>query len=84
VSRSEAAEAAAAGQARALAAKAFAQAERERVGGLRLLDAELERLCANSPAAASVIAAVGRDLATFGGSASAAHAGDGSPRGGGR
>ncbi|HZM82855.1 MAG TPA: hypothetical protein VFC19_44630 [Candidatus Limnocylindrales bacterium] len=62
LSRSEAGEAAAAGHARALAARAFAQAERERVGGLRLLDAELARLSASSPAAASVIAAVSRDL----------------------
>ena len=65
-SRSEAGEAAAAGRARSLAAQAFARAERERVGGLQLLDAELERLSASSPAAASVIAAVGRDLDAFG------------------
>ncbi len=55
-------EAAAAGRARAHAARVLARAERERVRGLRLLDAELERLSASSPAAASVIAAVGRDL----------------------
>lgn len=65
LSRLEAAETAAAGRARALAARAFASAERERVSGLRLLDAELERLCASSPAAASAIAAVGRDLAAI-------------------
>ena len=62
LSRLEVVEAAAAGRARADAARAFARAERERVGGLRLLDAELKRLSASSPAAASVIAAVGRDL----------------------
>jgi len=61
LSRSEARDVAAAGRARALAAQAFARAERERVGGLRLLDAELERLRASSPAAASVMASVGRD-----------------------
>ena len=62
LSRSEAVEAAAAGRARADAARAFARAERQRVSGLRLLDAELDRLSASSPAAASVIAAVGRGL----------------------
>ena len=67
LSRSEASEAAAAGRARAVAARAFARAERERVGGLGLLDAELERLSASSPAAASVIASVGRELAGAGG-----------------
>lgn len=82
MSRAEAQEVAEAGRARAVAARTFARAERSRMRGMELLDAELERLRAESPAAATIMASVGRDLSAAAGNegqvaqGEAAHGGD--------